>query len=460
MKKLIWLWLGVILWANSGIIRANEKVVTIVNPVRSRELWKDKSLTPVETQYGAIGKYNLKATWLVQNDVLGDKELVDKLKSFDKNQELGIFLEVTKNLAYRSRVYFEEQKPWYDPSGVFLSGYDLNDRKKIIDRMIRDFENTFGYRPKSVGAWWIDSYSQQYLENEYKIKTFLICSDQKTTDSYGIWGQWWGVPYHPARDNILVPGESKAVVIQWAQRDLEKAYEGSGPKVSNYSLQANDYLSQNLDIKYFERLAGEYLSVEKLGQITVGLETGMESVGNEAEFEKQLKWLKDNQIRSATMSEFGQMYPSKNPDKIILGDWVLTPNYRENVKLNEKTIYQKNKVFKDVYEKDTADFLNRVYAPENLINKKLISSDLLIKILLIIGGCILIIKLKLKWWIIVAVGISIWMLIHMRYSVINGEKMIGFLVDNLRFVGINLSSGIINTDLSNNIAKSMLKIHL
>lgn len=326
--------------------------------------------------------------------------------------------------------------------------------------MIRDFENTFGYRPKSVGAWWIDSYSQQYLENEYKIKTFLICSDQKTTDSYGIWGQWWGVPYHPARDNILVPGESKAVVIQWAQRDLEKAYEGSGPKVSNYSLQANDYLSQNLDIKYFERLAGEYLSVEKLGQITVGLETGMESVGNEAEFEKQLKWLKDNQIRSATMSEFGQMYPSKNPDKIILGDWVLTPNYRENVKLNEKTIYQKNKVFKDVYEKDTADFLNRVYAPENLINKKLISSDLLIKILLIIGGCILIIKLKLKWWIIVAVGISIWMLIHMRYSVINGEKMIGFLVDNLRFVGINLSSGIINTDLSNNIAKSMLKIHL
>ena len=282
------IWFGVVICflISNACAFANEKFVTIVNPVRSRELWKDKTFTPIETQYSAINKLNLAATWLISNDVLQDTELTNKIKSFDENQELGLFLEVSMGLAYRSRIYFDEQRPWYDPGVVFLSGYTLPDRKKIIDKMILDFKNTFGYMPKSVGAWWIDSWSQQYLENKYRIKVFLICADQKTTDKYGIWGQWWGYPYIPSPDNILTPGNSKSVVIQWAQRDLEKAYKGSGFEVSNFSLQANDYLSQKLDIKYFEKLASQYLSVEKLGQVTVGLETGIESVGNEKEFEK------------------------------------------------------------------------------------------------------------------------------------------------------------------------------
>ena len=251
MKKIIIFCLILFFGFRQNII-ANEKFVTIVNPVRGRELWKDKSLMPIETQYGAIKKFNLSATWLIQDDVLTDKELISKIKNFDENQELGIFLEVSKNLALKSRIYFDEQRPWYDPGVIFLSAYDITDRKKIIDTMIKNFKNVFGYFPKSVGAWWIDSYSQQYLENKYNIKIFLICSDQKTTDKYGIWGQWWGYPYIPSPNNILVPGDSKSVVIQWAQRDLEKAYFGEGFKVSNFSLQANDYLSQKLNIKYFE----------------------------------------------------------------------------------------------------------------------------------------------------------------------------------------------------------------
>lgn len=442
---------------------ANEKFVTIVNPVRSRELWKDKSLVPIETQYGAVKKYNLRATWLIQDDGLTDNELIDKIKNFDENQELGIFLEVSKNLALKARVYFDEQRPWYDPGVVFLSGYSVTDRKKIIDTMVADFKNTFGYFPKSVGAWWIDSWSQQYLENKYKIKAFLICADQKTTDKYGIWGQWWGYPYIPSPDNILVPGNSKSVVIQWALRDLEKAYNDSGPKVSNYSLQANDYLSQKLDIKYFEKLASQYLGVEKLGQITVGLETGIESVGNEREFEKQLKWISDNKISSLKMSDFAPQYrntyDNKNPEKILLGDWVLTPQYRKNDQLKEFTIYNDNLVFKDLYQKDTSDFLNRIYAPENLVKKKIVDENVIVKIILVVMGIGIAIKFKkIKWWMILMAGIIVWMMIHVRYSVVDGEKIMGFLVDNFRFVGINLRNGFVNTDLSNNVAKSMLRL--
>lgn len=463
MKKIFWFCLLFLFLFDNKFVFGNEKFVAIVNPVRSRELWKDKTLAPIETQYGAINKLNLSATWLIQDDVLQDIELINKIKNFNENQEIGLFLEVSKGLALRARVYFDEQRPWYDPGVVFLSGYTLPDRKKIIDKMVLDFKNTFGYMPKSVGAWWIDSYSQQYLENKYKIKAFLICADQKTTDKYGIWGQWWGYPYIPSPDNILAPGKSKSVVIQWAQRDLEKAYFGSGFEVSNYSLQANDYTSKKLDIKYFEKLAGQYLAVEKLGQITVGLETGIESVGNEKEFEKQLKWLSDNKIISLKMSDFAvqyrNTYDNKNPEKVTLGDWVLTPDNRSNLKLGEKTVYQKNMVFNDVYQKDSSEFLNRIYTRENLAKKKIIDVEIVIKIFLLIIGFVVALKCKkITWWMILGAILLVWMIIHVRYSVVNGEKMMGFLIDNFRFVGVNLKTGFLNTDLSNNVAKSMLKI--
>jgi|GEM_PF-5085140 len=203
-------------WVISDIYNPNgmERYATIVNPVRSRQLWKDKSLAPIAAQYGAIKNNGLMATWLLQNDVLVDKELVNKIKSFDENQELGIFIEVSKDLAYKSRVYYPTETEWYSPKAVFLSAYEIGDRKKLIDRMMTNFKNTFGYFPKSAGAWWIDSFSQQYLENKYGVRSFLICADQRTTDKYGIWGQWWGYPYIPSPSNILIPGESNSVVIQ------------------------------------------------------------------------------------------------------------------------------------------------------------------------------------------------------------------------------------------------------
>lgn len=453
------------LMINYGKKQESTRFVTIVNPVRSRELWKDKSLKPIVSQYQSIKKFDLRATWLIQNDVLVDKELINTLKNFEGNQEMGIFLEVSKKLAYQSRVYFNEHKSWYDPGVIFLSGYSLLDRQKIIDKMMNNFKNTFGYFPKVAGAWWIDSYSQQYLENKYNIKTVLICADQKTTDKYGIWGQWWGYPYIPSADNILVPGESKSVVIQWAQRDLSEAYSGQGWAVSNHSLQANDYTSLGLDIKYFEKLAGQYLNVDRLGQITVGLETGMESVGHEAEYENQLKWIYDNKIVSLKMSEFGDEYRETfnngNPEKVELGDWTMTRKERINQTLHEKTEYKEDMVFADSYQKDTSGFLNRIYKPENLIKKRLVDGDLLVRILLLIIGLIIIVKWKKKGIVLIlSICLIVFGVTQARYTVINGEKMVGILVDNFRFVGINLKHGIINKDLDNLTAQSMLRLKL
>jgi len=502
---------------NFGVtkIQANEKYATIINPIRNRELWIDQTLKPIDDQYQTINTLKLKATWLIQNDVVNDQDLVKKIKEFNQDQELGLFLEISPNLAQKARIYYPTQTVWYSPKAVFLSAYDISDRKKLIDQMIFDFKNTFGYSPKSAGAWWVDSWSQQYLEKKYHITIVMICADQKTTDQYGIWGQWWGYPYHPSPNNILVPGDSKTVVIQWAQRDLEKAYHGSGPLVSNYSLQANDYTSQGLDFNYFTNLANQYLSVEKLGQITVGLETGMESIGHEEEYTKQLTWISRNQIISLKMSEFSdkyqEVYENKNPQKIILGNWVLTPEYRENKNLGEKTFYHSNISFTDKFITDKSDFLNRILPQSNnqknikyfpfflifipilfFISKNIspiiftlilflpifrsfyfsgwkiffgpvLNNLILVQILILIIYSLIFTKInkKLKinwtsWW-------SVWILnlliFTARYSIIDGQRYLGWLVDNFRFIGIAFGNGIkfINQDLTGYIAATMLK---
>ena len=155
------------------------------------------------------------------------------------------------------------------------------------------------------------------------------------------------------------------------------------------------------------------------------------------------------------------VYNDKNPENVILDDWVLTPYYRENNQLNELTTYNNNLVFRDLYQKDTSDFLNRIYKPENLIRKTMFDVKIFIKIILIIMGMALILKYKKMGILtIIIILISCWMLVHVRYSVVNGEKMVGFLVDNFRFVGINLKQGFVNMDLNNVVAQSMLKLKL
>ena len=360
-------------------INCNDRYATIVNPIRSRNLWIDKSLEPLRDQYELVNKYNFPATWLIQFDVLKDKEVLDEIRKFDVNQEMSVLLEVSEKLSEQARVVYPHGTYWYNPKVVFLSGYPQSDRIKIIDKLFDDFKKEFGYYPKSVGAWWIDSYALKYMRNKYGITTAMIVADQKTTDNYGVWGQWWGVPYYPDKDNILTPASNlenkeNIVVIQWAQRDPSLAY-GEGPIYSNYSLQANDYIRQGKDTEYFADLVNVYLDCKNpLGQITIGLETGIESVGYIDEYENQLKHLFQIQdLKAVTMNQFAEdfsrVFP-QFPEQFLLGsNWDLKNDMRINEKLGDKIKYQQNIAFKDYFTADKNDFLDRNL--ENLNQKNL-----------------------------------------------------------------------------------------
>lgn len=428
----------------------SNRYLTLINPIRGRNLWKGQSLKPIKDQYKIIKDNNFPATWLLQYDTLKDKELISEIKSFDISQEKGVFLEVSKDFAEKARVIYPYDAPWYSPGAVFLSGYTQSERVRIIDTLFNDFKKEFGFYPKSVGAWWIDSYSLNYLKQKYNITAALIVADQKTTDNYGVWGQWWGVPYYPSKADILTPASSLAnkqevVILQWAQRHPVLAV-GEGYK-SSYSLQANDYTLLSKDTDFFKELINVYLDCKNpIGQITAGIETGMESINFIGEYQKQLDYLKTRtDIRAVTMEEFAKVFSGVYPDypssaSITYEDstWNMDTQKRVNEKFAETITYNQDKAFSDYFLADKSKFLNR-----NLTNDPAKHSDdwnnwLLIAILL---SALLYLKKKLFWlWVSSAIFLLASFGLLLKSFFLYGYNIyFGPVIDNLFLAKISVT---------------------
>lgn len=322
------------------------KQAVIVNPIRGTDFWNyghDLLETP-KKQYEIISKNNLSATWLVRYDALKNPRVLEFLKSLNPNQEIGIFLEVTPSLASDSGVNYNKSPNWHYAKSVLVIGYQPDDRKKMIDQVVKMFKETLNRDPKSIGAWWIDAGSLLYLHDKYGIESNLDVSDQFSTDQYQVWGQYWSSPFYPSKLNALIPASGKdnkigLLTIQWAPRDPFNGY-GNGVFESTYSIQANDYLTHKLDSKYFKKLLDIY------PETTVGMENDFSWVEFGGEYANQISIMsqrqKQNLLSIKTMSDFSSYYKSLYPDispplLIYANDplgsdgkvvWYQTPRYR------------------------------------------------------------------------------------------------------------------------------------
>lgn len=293
----------------------DKKYINIVNPIRGKDFWSNNFgiLDTPKAQYKIISDKKIPSTWLVRYDALSDKDTVNFLKSFDKNQEIGIFFEVTPTLTRDSKVKYNQSPNWHFAKSVLLIGYSPDDRKKMIDQAFKKFEETLNLKPTSVGAWWIDGGSLAYLRDQYGIEANLDVSDQFSTDQYQVWGQYWSSPFYPSKFNALMPAANEeqkvgVVTIQWAPRDPFNGY-GNGVFESTFSLQANDYLLHDLGVDYFEKLVGIY------PQITVGLENDFDFKKFGSEYQKQIEALsKTKGISFQTMTSFAKDYQKLFPD--------------------------------------------------------------------------------------------------------------------------------------------------
>lgn len=337
---------------------ANEisQFVTVVNPVRISLYTKDIQKN-LELQYGVIRSNELLATWLLTFDAITDSGVLSVVDDFDEDQELGIFLEITPNFAKEAGVEYNDTGFWHHATSVFLSGYTQEERIKLIDSVFDKFRERFGFYPRSVGAWWIDSFSLDYMQSKYEIVANLGVADQFSTDGYQVWGQYWSTPYYPSKFHAGIPASNEevkldVVTLQWAPRDPFNGYFNS-----YYSTQ--DYLQKpvNQNIGYFEELINLYArkNRNKFGHVTVGLEADLSLDVYSGEFKRQIEAVKrlseTGEFKVISMGEFGnwyrQSFPNLSPPQVIETDdflgktikviWYQSPKYRIGISYNYET---------------------------------------------------------------------------------------------------------------------------
>jgi len=122
--------------------------------------------------------------------------------------EIGAWWEIPQPLVEPAGLKWRGRYPWDWHADVgFSTGYTPAEREKLADVYMQDFKNIFGHYPASVGSWFIDAHTLNYLYDKYKITASCNCKDQYGTDGYTLWGGYWAQAYYPSRINSYMPAQ-------------------------------------------------------------------------------------------------------------------------------------------------------------------------------------------------------------------------------------------------------------
>jgi hypothetical protein len=195
---------------------AHPKIINIINFIRLLEP-RDRKITEqvlyetVVKQVEMMKKYNLNGTFLLQYDALLDPRYQKLLKSLPENSfEIGAWWEIPQPLVENSGMKWRGRYPWDWHADIgFSTGYTPEEREKLVDVYMNDFKKIFGYYPKSVGSWFIDEHTLNYMYQKYKIVASCNCKDQVGTDGYTLWGGYWNQAYYPSIKNAYMPAQNE-----------------------------------------------------------------------------------------------------------------------------------------------------------------------------------------------------------------------------------------------------------
>ncbi len=192
------------------------RIVNIINFIRQCEpriesITEDVLYETVVEQIRILNEYNLTATFLLQYDALMDVRYQKLLKELPADRfEIGAWWEIPQPLVENSGFTWRGRFPWDWHADVgFATGYSPQERVKLVDTYMADFKKIFGYYPQSVGSWFIDAHSLQYMADRYAITASCNCKDQVGTDGYTLWGGYWNQGYYPSKMNAYMPAQTE-----------------------------------------------------------------------------------------------------------------------------------------------------------------------------------------------------------------------------------------------------------
>jgi len=196
------------------------RIVNIVNFIRLLEprdsaITQDVLFQTVASQIRLMKENRLGGTFLLQYDALMDPRYQRLLKSLpDSNFEIGAWWEITQPHVERAGLHWRGRYPWdWDANVDFSTGYTPAEREKLVDVYMEDFKKIYGRYPASVGSWFIDSYTLDYMYRKYGIVATCNCKDQIGTDGYTLWGGYWNQAYYPSLKNAYMPAQTIAAQL-------------------------------------------------------------------------------------------------------------------------------------------------------------------------------------------------------------------------------------------------------
>ncbi len=192
------------------------KIVNIINFVRLLEPRDEKITETVlfETtvkQLEIMRKFHLGGTFLLQYDALMDSRYQSLLKGLPTDSfDIGAWWEIPQPLVENAGLKWRGRYPWDWHADVgFSTGYTPEEREKLADVYMKDFKKIFGHYPKSVGSWFIDEHTLNYMYQKYGIVASCNCKDQIGTDGYTLWGGYWNQAYYPSKKNAYMPAQNE-----------------------------------------------------------------------------------------------------------------------------------------------------------------------------------------------------------------------------------------------------------
>jgi hexosaminidase len=202
---------------NTSMIRKvddHPRIVNIVNFIRWLEprdsaITKDVLYQTVVKQIDLMKRCRLGGSFLLQYDALTDPRYQRLLRSLSRDSfEIGAWWELPQQLVEKAGLKWRGRYSWDWRADVgFAAGYSVEDRRKMVDVYMEDFKQIFGYYPSSVGSWYIDAYTLDYMYTRYGIKASCNCKDQVGTDGYTLWGGYWNQAYYPSKLSAYMPAQ-------------------------------------------------------------------------------------------------------------------------------------------------------------------------------------------------------------------------------------------------------------
>ena len=197
------------------------KVVNIMNFVRRIDERLTNSTPRLfdmsARQLRLVNEYGLDNTFLLQYDAICDEDFVSLFKNeaTDKT-ELGFWYEIVEPLTTACGMPYRSERGWkwdwhIDPG--FAMAYLPREREILIDEAMRKFKEVFGYYPRTIASWTLDTHTIRYLAEHYEINAFAICRDQVNTDAYTMIGGYFNQAYYPSKKNIFTPAQTSEMRV-------------------------------------------------------------------------------------------------------------------------------------------------------------------------------------------------------------------------------------------------------